>query len=86
MFADGQIFLPAYSDGSYREWGQMLVDEFASFPKGATDDLVDSSTQALTHIRELGLAVRRDERAMIERELGRHKSGKPNPLYPGTVG
>jgi len=82
MFADQQIFLPAYSDGSYREWGQQLVDEFASFPKGATDDLVDSSTQALTHIRDLGLAVRRDERAQIERELGRHKGGPPQPLYP----
>jgi predicted phage terminase large subunit-like protein len=82
MFADGQIFLPAYSDGTYREWGQMLVDEFASFPKGATDDLVDSSTQALTHIREIGLAVRKDERAMIERELGRHKGGPPQALYP----
>jgi len=82
MFADQQIFLPTYSDGQYREWGQQLVDEFASFPKGATDDLVDSSTQALTHIRELGLAVRRDERAAIDRELGRHKSGKPQALYP----
>lgn len=82
MFADQQIFLPTYSDGQYREWGQQLVDEFASFPKGATDDLVDSSTQALTHIRELGLAVRRDERAAIDRELGRHKSGKHQALYP----
>lgn len=82
MFADGQIFLPAYSDGTYREWGQMLVDEFASFPKGATDDLVDSSTQALTHIREIGLAVRKDERAAWERDTARHKSGNAQPLYP----
>lgn len=82
MFADGMIFLPSYSDGTYREWGQQLVDEFAAFPKGATDDLVDSSTQALTHIRDLGLAVRRDERAQMERELGRHQGGPPQALYP----
>lgn len=81
MFAEGMIYLPAYSDGTYREWGQMLVDEFASFPKGATDDLVDSSTQALTHIRDLGLAVRREERAQMDQELARHRVDPP-PLYP----
>jgi predicted phage terminase large subunit-like protein len=82
MFAEGMIHLPAYSDGQYREWGQMLVDECASFPKGATDDLVDSTTQALKHIRDRGLAVRRDERSS-EMNAMRSKSQKPaQPLYP----
>lgn len=81
MFAEGMIHLPGYSDGTWREWGQMLVDEFASFPKGATDDLVDSSTQALTHIRNLGLAVRREERAAIMDEMSRHRASS-EPLYP----
>lgn len=81
LFADGMICLPAYSDGTFREWGQMLVDEFAAFPKGATDDLVDSSSQALKHIRDRGLAVRRDERALHEREMGRLKK-QVTPLYP----
>ena len=82
MFAEGMIYLPAYSDGQYREWGQQLVDEFSSFPKGATDDLVDSSTQALRHIREIGLAVRRDERAALDSSARSHRAN-PLPLYPG---
>lgn len=81
MFADGMIYLPAYSDGEFREWGQMLVDECAAFPKGATDDLVDSTTQALKHIRDRGLAVRRDERAAAERDMRLHKP-TTTPLYP----
>lgn len=81
MFADGMVQLPCYSDGSLRDWGQMLVDECASFPKGATDDLVDSTTQALRHIRDRGLAVRRDERAAAEQERARHRP-QTTPLYP----
>jgi predicted phage terminase large subunit-like protein len=82
MFAEGMIFLPAYSDGQFREWGEMLVSECASFPKGATDDLVDSTTQALKHIRDRGLAVRRDERSSLTNAM-RSKSQKPAaPLYP----
>jgi predicted phage terminase large subunit-like protein len=81
MFAEGMIHLPAYSDGQFREWGQMVIDECASFPKGATDDLVDSTTQALKHIRDLGLAVRRDERASLESEMRRPKKDA-GPLYP----
>lgn len=82
MFTDGAIYLPAYSDGSFREWGQQLVDQFAVFPKGAHDDMVDALSQALKHIRDIGLAVRKDERAMYEREMGKHRSGKVEPLYP----
>jgi len=81
LFADGMIELPAYEDGSLRDWGQQLVDQCAAFPKGANDDLVDSTTQALRHLRDRHLAVRKDERAMAEMEAGRHRS-QPKPLYP----
>lgn len=89
MFADGMVYLPAYSEEHqrefmcepFRDWGMMLVNECAAFPKGATDDLVDSTTQALKHIRDRGLAVRRDERAMLEREKRSHKVNL-QPLYP----
>jgi predicted phage terminase large subunit-like protein len=82
LFAEGMIFIPTYADGSNRDWAQMLIDECASFPKGTTDDLVDSTTQALRHIRDCGLAIRRDERADIEKAFRTHKSGNTSPLYP----
>ena len=90
LFAEGQIDLPAYSEEwqrenpgyeEFRDWGMLLIRECASFPKGANDDLVDSMTQALRHLRERGMATRKDERAMAEMEAGRHKS-KSQPLYP----
>ena len=80
MFADGMIFMPVFSDGSPREWGQILEDEHAVFPKGSTDDLVDSTSQALKHIRDIGLAVRKDERAQMEADMARHEASPP-PLY-----
>ena len=81
LFAEGMIHLPAYSDGSLREWGQQLVDECAAFPKGATDDMVDALSQGLQHLRDLGLLVRREERAAAIEEMRRHRPNS-SPLYP----
>ena len=81
LFAEGMIHLPAYSDGSLREWGQQLVDECAAFPKGATDDMVDALSQGLQHLRDLGLLVRREERAAAIEEMRRHRPSS-GPLYP----
>jgi len=83
LFADGMISLPAYSDGTLREWGQMLVDEMAAFPKGANDDLTDAMSQGLKHLRDAGLAVRKDEAAAVIEEMRRHRGAPPPPLYTG---
>jgi predicted phage terminase large subunit-like protein len=40
-------------------WLQRYVDEMAVFPKGAHDDIVDSTTQALNHLRDRSLAALR---------------------------
>jgi predicted phage terminase large subunit-like protein len=81
LFADGMISIPAYSDGTLREWGQMIVDEMAAFPKGANDDLTDAMSQGLKHLRDAGLAVRRDEAAAAIEEMRRHRGTPPAPLY-----
>lgn len=81
LFAEGMIHIPAYSDGSLREWGQQLVDECAAFPKGATDDMVDALSQGLQHLRDIGLLVRREERAAAIEEMRRHRPPS-GALYP----
>jgi predicted phage terminase large subunit-like protein len=42
----GRVFLPELAT-----WRNDYIDEFAAFPTGAHDDLVDSTTQALNYLR-----------------------------------
>ena len=48
MFASGIIWCPE------RRFAEEVMEEFASFPSGEHDDLVDSSTQALIRFRQGG--------------------------------
>ena len=48
LFHSGTIWRPA------RRFAEEVVEEFASFPSGDHDDLVDSSTQALLRFRQGG--------------------------------
>jgi phage terminase large subunit-like protein len=54
------------TDWAWREWAGMVVTDCAVFPKGAHDDIPDSVSQALKHLRETGLAIRREERQLSE--------------------
>jgi len=48
LFASGMIWAPD------RRFSEEVIEEFASFPSGDHDDLVDSSTQALLRFRQGG--------------------------------
>jgi predicted phage terminase large subunit-like protein len=48
MFASGVVWCPE------TRFGEMVIEEFAAFPVGEHDDLVDSSTQALLRFRQGG--------------------------------
>ncbi len=75
LFADGYVYAPE------REWSDMVIDQMAAFPKAARDDLTDSTTQALRHLRDIGFAIRRQERAQADEEMAKHRS-IDTPLYP----
>jgi predicted phage terminase large subunit-like protein len=56
LFASGVVWCPE------TRFGEMVIEEFASFPVGEHDDLVDSSTQALLRFRQGGfLRLETDE-------------------------
>ena len=56
LFASGIVWRPE------RRFAEEVVEEFASFPSGDHDDLVDSSTQALLRFRQGGfLSLKSDE-------------------------
>ena len=56
LFASGVVWCPE------TRFAEMVIEEFASFPVGEHDDLVDSSTQALLRFRQGGfLRLHTDE-------------------------
>ncbi len=75
LFSEGLVFAPD------RDWAQIVIDEMRDFPKAPHDDLVDSATQALSYLRKIGLAVRRDEWRVEQEELAKYRPAV-KPLYP----
>jgi predicted phage terminase large subunit-like protein len=56
LFASGIIWAPE------TRWAEEVIEEFAAFPAGEHDDLVDSSTQALLRFRQGGfIRINSDE-------------------------
>jgi predicted phage terminase large subunit-like protein len=76
LFADGSIYAPD------RDWADMVISEFAKFRglPGDEDNLVDSGTQALKHLRDAGYLLRRDEALEDERDAAKYRRA-PEPLY-----
>lgn len=75
IFSNGLIYAPD------REWAELVIAETEVFNKGRYKDLTDALTQALKHLREIGiLKLPGEERA---EESFRARYRKPlSPLYP----
>lgn len=87
LFADGMIEAPASAQGDllvFREFAQMTIDECAKFRglSGDEDNIVDSATQALKFLRDIGVAVRSEEQRSEELELASKRGGPREPIYP----
>lgn len=78
LFAEGLIYAPDKS------WADMVITQVGVFPKGRSDDLVDTTSQALRHIRDLGLLQRAPERLYEIEDAQRFEGRTAAPLYPGT--
>ena len=76
LFAEGMIYAPE------RQWSEAVINQCATFPRAKHDDLVDTTSMALRHLRETGMLSRAPEiRADISDEI-RHMGAPPSPLYP----
>ena len=75
LFAEEIIYAPD------RTWADMVITQVGQFPKGKHDDLVDTVSQALRHLREIGLLVRAPERISEIETMKSYPSRQP-PLYP----
>jgi phage terminase large subunit-like protein len=75
LFAEGIVHAPD------RAFADMVITQVATFPKGKHDDLVDTVSQAIRHLRDIGLLTRSAER-LADIEHMKHDFGKPPlPLY-----
>ncbi len=77
LFSDDMIYAPD------RPYADMVINQCAIFPKGSEDDLVDSASQALRYLRDMGFALRREEQSMaVEADMQYISPSASAPLYP----
>lgn len=76
-FSEGLVYAPSPP----RKWGQMVEDRMAIFPKGKHDDITDSATQAIKHLRDLGLLVSDYDVVADEMEAAKLPDKQKRSLY-----
>ena len=76
IFSEGMVYAPN------KDWAEMVIRQTSSFPRGAHDDLVDTVSMALSHLRKTGHLTRAAER-MRELDDAQTFHGNNNgvPLY-----
>ena len=76
IFSEGMVYAPD------KEWAELVIRQVATFPRGKHDDLVDTVSMALRHLRDLGLLTRSPERLAELDGLKQEWGAGPAPLYP----
>ena len=75
LFAEGMVYAPNTN------WAEQVIRQVSVFPRGKHDDLVDTVSMALRHLRDLGLLTRSPERMAEINESKKHYGKPPAPLY-----
>ena len=76
IFSEGMVYAPN------KDWAEMVIRQTSSFPRGAHDDLVDTVSMGLKHLRDVGMLTRAPERmAEIEDSKVFHGNSQNLPLY-----
>jgi predicted phage terminase large subunit-like protein len=76
MFSEGLIYAPD------RKWAEKVIVQTGMFPKAKHDDLTDTMSMALSHLRSTGMLQRSEEITHSVTESMRHQGSPPQPLYP----
>jgi predicted phage terminase large subunit-like protein len=56
IFAEQMVYAPN------KDWAEMVIRQCSVFPKGKNDDLVDTVSMSLNHLRQCGMLTRAAER------------------------
>ena len=76
LFSEGMVYAPD------RAWAEMTITQVGQFPKGKHDDIVDTVSQAIRHMRDLGLLQRVSEKIEEYEGLKVYPGRGADPLYP----
>lgn len=75
LFEEGMIYAPD------KIWADQVITQVGQFPKGRHDDLVDTASMAIRHLRDIGLLTRSAERIQEIEDTKVYPSGQGTPLY-----
>jgi predicted phage terminase large subunit-like protein len=77
LFAEGLVYAPL------KQWAEMVITQVGQFPKAKHDDLVDTVSMAMRHLRDTGAIMRNDEFQMgVDDSLAFNGDNQWQPLYP----
>ncbi len=77
LFAENMVFAPN------KQWAEMVISQVGQFPKGKHDDLVDTVSMAMRHLRDTGVLIRGEEwSAEAEANMTFQGNNAWTPLYP----
>jgi len=75
LFAEGLVYAPD------RSWADMVINQTSTFPKGKHDDLVDTVSMAMRHLRDTGLIIRGAEHTASVEDQMQFRGNTVTPLY-----
>ena len=77
LFAEGLVYAPN------KQWAEMVITQVGQFPKAKHDDLVDTVSMAMRHLRDTGAIMRGEEwEADTESRFTFKGNNTYEPLYP----
>ena len=76
----GLVYIPesAKKRGTFRQWAEVFMSEVCAFPSGRHDDIVDSTSQALRLLRDLGFVTLDNIQPLFE-DIYRSREPRQNP-------
>lgn len=83
FWEDGTVWVPGFKTDSaitLRKWAEKVVDQMATFPKAAHDDLTDTATMGVRYLRDTGILLRGEEHDRNVHEEGLWR-GREKALY-----
>jgi len=76
IFAEGMVYAPD------KDWAEQVIRQCSVFPKGKHDDLVDTVSMSVGHLRQIGLLTRAPERLADLEDMKRFVTHNAEaPLY-----